>query len=223
MCFVGGEIFCDASCESPWGFILTRPLIRLQSFCPKSILWFSPVNAIFKLRRLQIGDWDPKDIAGRIGDSYMTAHVDPDHFTSSSLHELLRLFPMISHLRLAAFSTAFDGPGSSLDESFLALLHSGPPHDPCPLLTHMAILAPCAGFSDSAVLGFVRVQTSLATPLKQFRVDFGRGPEVNIVPDLQPFISNGLRVELKYRNDATDVHVWKFDPKHGLEQRMSLY
>ncbi|KAJ7851672.1 hypothetical protein B0H14DRAFT_3660532 [Mycena olivaceomarginata] len=184
--------------------------------------WISHL-VVPKLRRLQIGDWDPKDIAGRIGDSYMTAHVDPNHFTSSSLHELLRSFPMISHLRLAAFSTAFDGPGSSLDDSFLALLHPGPPHDLCPLLTHMVILAPCAGFSDAAVLDFVRVRMALATPLKQFRVDFGRGPEVDIVPDLQPFISNGLRVELKYRNDATDVHVWKFDPKHGLEQRMSLY
>ncbi|KAJ7773501.1 hypothetical protein B0H14DRAFT_340963 [Mycena olivaceomarginata] len=178
--------------------------------------WISHL-VVPRLRRLQIGDRRPEDTASRTRDSYMTAHIDPDHFTSSSLHDLLRSFPMISHLRLSPYS-GFPPEPISLDDGFLALFY--PPHDLCPTLTDMSILAPCAGFSDTAVLAFVRARMTLPTPLKQFRVDFKRAPEVDIEPYLQPFIPNGLQVQLHYEHQTP---VWKFDARKGLEPPKSLY
>jgi hypothetical protein len=148
----------------------------------------------------------------------MTAHIDPNHFTSSNFHELLRSFPMISHLRLSPYSVRFAQEPISLDDGFLALFY--PPHNLCPTLTDMTILAPCAGFSDAAVLAFVRARMTMPTPLKQFRVDFKRAPEVDIEPYLRPFIPNGLRVELRYE-DQTPAR--RFDARNGLEQPKSLY
>jgi hypothetical protein len=124
---------------------------------------------------------------------------------------------MISHLRLSPYS-GFPPEPISLDDGFLALFY--PPHDLCPTLTDMSILAPCAGFSDTAVLAFVRARMSLPTPLKQFRVDFKRAPEVDIEPYLQPFIPNGLQVQLHYQNQTP---VRKFDARSGLEPPKSLY
>ncbi|KAJ7367363.1 hypothetical protein DFH08DRAFT_190900 [Mycena albidolilacea] len=177
-----------------------------------------PHLVVSKLRRLQIGDRRPEDTASCIGDSYMTAHIDPNHFTPSNFHELLRSFPMISHLRLSPYSVRFAHEPITLDDGFLALFY--PPHNLCPTLTDMTILAPCAGFSDAAVLAFVRARMALPTPLKQFRVDFKRAPEVDIEPYLQPFIPNGLRVELRYE-DQTPAR--RFDARNGLEQPKSLY
>jgi hypothetical protein len=56
------------------------------------------------------------------------------------------------------------------------------------------------------------------TPLQQFRVHFDRPLEVDIVPDLQPFVSDGLRVDLQYPNE-----VGKFDAMEGLYESGSPF
>ncbi|KAJ7367372.1 hypothetical protein DFH08DRAFT_765167 [Mycena albidolilacea] len=167
-----------------------------------------------KLRYLQVGDGKFADATSHNEDK-MTAHINSKGFTSSSLQQLLQSFPMISHLRLLP-EMVYGYTPLSLDDAFLALFC--PPHALCPMLTDFIMTAPSAGFSDTAALGFVRGRMTMAVPLQHFRVQFDRPLEVDIVLDLQPFISDGLRVELEYPTVA-----WKFDARVGLYESGSLY
>ncbi|KAF7356374.1 hypothetical protein MVEN_00969800 [Mycena venus] len=166
-----------------------------------------------KLRCLQVGDVILGDTASRPPDPYMRADIDPNHFTSSSLQELFESFPMISHLRLS--STTYSQAPVALDDAFLPLFYA--PHDLCPALTHFTALSFCAGFSDTAALAFVRGRMVMPTPLQQFQVRFRRPMEVDIMPELQIFISDGLKVEVQYPS------VPRFDAKEGLYGPQSLY
>ncbi|KAJ7367368.1 hypothetical protein DFH08DRAFT_190981 [Mycena albidolilacea] len=162
-----------------------------------------------KLRYLQVGDSAFADATSHTGDG-MTAHINLNEFTSSSLQQLLRSFPMISHLRLSPeMVCGYPDSPLSLDDAFLAFFY--PPHDLCPILTDVAITAPSAGFSDAAALAFIKARMTMAVPLQHFCVQFDRPLEVDIIPDLQPFISGGLRVELEYPTPA-----WEFDARAGL-------
>ncbi|KAJ7851675.1 hypothetical protein B0H14DRAFT_3866288 [Mycena olivaceomarginata] len=67
----------------------------------------------------------------------LTVEIDPNHFTSSSLHELLRAFPTISHLRLSLSTLVFHRHPMSLDDTFLTLFY--PPQNFCPALTNFAV------------------------------------------------------------------------------------
>jgi hypothetical protein len=86
---------------------------------------------------LQVGDVVPEDTASLTTNPSLTVEIDPNHFTSSSLHELLRAFPTISHLRLSLSTAVFHRHPMSLDDTFLTLFYS--PQNFCPALTNFAV------------------------------------------------------------------------------------
>jgi hypothetical protein len=141
----------------------------------------------------------------------MFADIDTDRFTSSGLHELLQSFPTISHLRL---SSNFASQGFVPDDAFIALLHNL-----CPMLTNITILPPSAGFSDAAALAFVKARMATPTPLQEFRVHFSRARELDIMLELQSFISDGLQVSIEYFPGFSQ---WEFRPHNGLDVLSSL-
>ncbi|KAF8139179.1 hypothetical protein K438DRAFT_1880396 [Mycena galopus ATCC 62051] len=141
---------------------------------------------------------------------HLRALIDPMQLTSSDLHVLLQSFPNISHLQLSSNP----GPAVSLssddaDDAFIALFC--PPHNLCPMLTAIAVTAPCTWFSDAAALALVKARMAMPTPLRQFQVQFDRPMKLDIMPELQPFISNGLQVALEYYPPA-----WKSRVREGL-------
>ncbi|KAJ6585369.1 hypothetical protein B0H19DRAFT_1109349 [Mycena capillaripes] len=165
--------------------------------------------AVPKLRHLQIGHVSSELFSDApIPDSSLGADIDPDSLTASDFLEVLRHFPMISRLRLSSIPYHYEP--MRVDSAFLERFYQA--RDIlCPMLTHFAATAPCVGFSDTAALAFVRARMALPSPLQQFRVYFGRSMEVDIMPDLQSFISDGLQVELMYSSPT-----WKFDAREGM-------
>jgi hypothetical protein len=65
----------------------------------------------------------PEDTTSLRRNPSLTVEIDPNHFTSSSLHELLRAFPTISHLRLSLSTAVFHHHPMSLDDTFLTLFY----------------------------------------------------------------------------------------------------
>lgn len=170
-----------------------------------------------KLRFLRVGDemdWE-HTASSAARDGYMSADIDTTHFTSSGLHELLQSFPMISHLRLASSMGTLVQP----DDAFLALLSLS--NNLCPPLANVTILTPSAVFSDAAALAFVQARMAMPTPLQQFQVLFSRPMELDIMPELQFFISgSGLQVDIEYPQRPR----WsKFRPRYGLDVPQSQY
>jgi len=174
---------------------------------PLRLLKWIPHLVVPKLRCLQVGEMKTTShfTSVPIRDPYMRADIDISRVTSSGLLELLQAFPTISHLRLS--SDTIDSESMSPDDAFLA--HFCPPHNLCPMLTHFTVMTPGAEFSDTAALAFVRARMAMPTPLQQFRVHFDRRMGIDIMPELQSFISNGLQVALEY------LPVWKFDARMG--------
>ncbi|KAF7363766.1 hypothetical protein MSAN_01034400 [Mycena sanguinolenta] len=145
----------------------------------------------------------------------LRAYIDPNGFTSTSLLEFLQSFPMISHLQLSA--AAYTVRPVSLDNEFMALF--GPPHNLCPMLTHITFtsLADTSGFSDAAALAFIKARMAMPTPLQRFEAQFSRQMEFDIMPELQSFISDGLKVVIEYAEAP-----WKFRPQRGLKKLESF-
>ncbi|KAF7348281.1 F-box domain-containing protein [Mycena sanguinolenta] len=164
------------------------------------------------LRALQIGDVLP-DTELRTHAS-LRADIDPNRFVSSSLVELLQSFPAISHLRLS--SDAYPPHPVALDNKFMALFC--PPHNLCPMMAEIDLVAPSAGFSDAAALAFIKARMTMPTSLRRFQAQFCRPMEFDIMPELQSFISDGLRVDLKYA-PAT----WRFGVRDGLDGPEAFY
>ncbi|KAF7363761.1 hypothetical protein MSAN_01033900 [Mycena sanguinolenta] len=104
----------------------------------------------------------------------------------------------------------------SLDDEFMALF--GPPHNLCPMLTHLTLLAEASGFSDAAALAFIKTRMAMPTPLQRFEAQFSRQMEFDIMPELQSFIANGLELVVQYAAAAP----WKFKPRKGLNNLWSF-
>ncbi|KAF7348243.1 Hexose carrier protein [Mycena sanguinolenta] len=133
---------------------------------------------------------------------FLSADIEPDSLASpDGLRDFLRFFPKISHLRLSGFV--------HLDD----LGVFAPPDSLCPELTHFTIISPHTGFSDAAVLDLVKARMAMPTPLKRFCIHFGRPMEVDVLPELQSFIADGLEVTLEYYPSPP----WKFDAQGGLQ------
>jgi hypothetical protein len=119
--------------------------------------------------------------------------------------EILDCFPTISHLRL--FPDTYSREPVGLDDMLLARFYA--PNDTlCPMLTHLTVMETCAEFSDTAALAFIKARMAMPSPctLQHFCVRFSRPMEVDIMPELEPFISeDGLRVNLQYPLE------WAFD------------
>ncbi|KAF7363758.1 hypothetical protein MSAN_01033600 [Mycena sanguinolenta] len=161
------------------------------------------------LRCLRIGLVIGNNVPGSLAHVSLKADIDLDRFTPSSLLEFLQSLPTISHLRLS--SVIYTDRPVSLDDEFMALF--GPPHNLCPMLTHITLLPHSTGFSDAAALAFIRARMAMPTPLQRFEANFRRQMELNIMPELQSFISDGLKVVVGYAPAP-----WKFKPQNGLDK-----
>ncbi|KAJ6512793.1 hypothetical protein C8R45DRAFT_890611 [Mycena sanguinolenta] len=146
------------------------------------------------LRSLQVGDvfWDSA-ARGLPQDSSLSVDIGPRHFTPSSLTELFQSFPLISHLQLSATTFSSD---ELPHDALLALF--APPHELCPMLTNISLLDVFNAPSEVAVLTFVKTRMAMVTPLQQIRVRFSREMELDIMPELEPFISDGLQVDITF-------------------------
>ncbi|KAF7364845.1 hypothetical protein MVEN_00354800 [Mycena venus] len=167
-----------------------------------------------KLCCLQLGYADIGDTACVRGE-YIRADIDPTHFTSSSFRELLQSFPMMSHLRLSSSICSY-GPSITPNDELLTLLH-----DLCPMLTHFAVL-PGAGISEAAFSALVKARMTMPIPLQQVQLHFRwpLDPEVDITPDLRPFVADGLQIDIQYAPQASNGN---FFPREGLYKPVSLY
>ncbi|KAJ6583971.1 hypothetical protein DFH09DRAFT_1275028 [Mycena vulgaris] len=113
------------------------------------------------------------------------------HFTQTTLLSFFDLFPRVTRLRLR-------GRHESLNGGFLSRLTptvEGPSHHLCSSLTHLEISASCV-FSDATVLDFIQSHSIHGPSLQRIHIDFHRNIEIDILPELQPLISEGLTVDL---------------------------
>ncbi|KAJ6466400.1 hypothetical protein C8R45DRAFT_1021598 [Mycena sanguinolenta] len=177
--------------------ILKGPRFRLEKWRPELV---AP-----NLRFLQIGDVPSGDLLPRTS-GLLSVDIDSNCFTTTSLHEFLQSFPMISHLRM---STQLHNTPLRLDNQLMRRFC--PPHNLCPMLTDITLLGPSVVLSDTATLTFIKARMAMPTPLHQFRVQFPRPMNHDILPDLQAFISDGLQVALEY------VPPWEFKARDGLD------
>ncbi|KAJ7364909.1 hypothetical protein DFH08DRAFT_1073427 [Mycena albidolilacea] len=169
------------------------------------------VPKLWALRLGEVATEGPAIRSSATRDGSLSADIDTDRFTSSGLHELLRSFPTISHLRLSSSNLQQLLP----DDVFIDLLR-----DLCPIMTNITLLGPSAGLSDAAVLAFVKARMTLPTPLQQFWARFGRARDLDIVLEVQSFISDGLQVSIEY---FPGFPQWEFRPHNGLDVLSSLY
>ncbi|KAF7346531.1 Hexose carrier protein [Mycena sanguinolenta] len=152
-----------------------------------------PDLVVPNLRSLQIGNLNTSP--SRSNRARLSVDLDLTRFTTTSLREFLESFPMISHLQLMA--THHPTPASSEVDEFIALIC--PPHYPCPMLTDIKIVAPpFARVSDAQVLALIKARMSMPNPLRRFQARFNRPMELDVMPELQSFISDGLQVNLEY-------------------------
>jgi hypothetical protein len=165
-----------------------------------------------KLRCLQVGEArHTRRFTGvPIQDASMRAELDTAFFASSSpVLELLHSLPTISHLQL--YSSGFSDL-SLVDDAFLMHLHGD---DLCPMLTHVTFTPEVGtGLSDTAVLAFIRARMGGPTPLHHVEVNFLQEMEIDIMPELRPFISDGLQVTLNY----PELPRWELDARAGLDE-----
>ncbi|KAJ6502200.1 hypothetical protein C8R45DRAFT_1209810 [Mycena sanguinolenta] len=164
------------------------------------------------LRYLRIGQVVLHNNApGTLSDVSLMADIDSNRFTPSALLEFLQSFPTIPHLRLSVVAfPKYAARPVSLDDEFMALF--APPHNLCPMLTHITLLTP-AEFTDAAALAFIKARMAMPTPLRRFRAEFKRPMELDILPELESFISNGLKVVVEYAQAPR-----KFKPENGLDK-----
>ncbi|KAJ6508380.1 hypothetical protein C8R45DRAFT_1208067 [Mycena sanguinolenta] len=126
--------------------------------------------------------------------------------------ELLRFFPLISHLQLSSKML----PPVWLNDEFMGLF--GPPHNFCPVLTDVSILSSAAGFSDATILAFIKARMAMPTPLRRFEAHFNRPIEFDMMPEIQPFISEGLQVTFTF-----PPLPYAFRPRDGLDGMRSFF
>ncbi|KAJ6508332.1 hypothetical protein C8R45DRAFT_967070 [Mycena sanguinolenta] len=156
------------------------------------------------LRFLAVGDASSKDKpSGMPRDRSLSADIEPNQWSKSGgLRDFLRSFPTISHLRLSG-SVHLDG-----------LEIFGSPDGLCPELTHFTMLSASTEVSDAETLALVKARmTMMPTILRQIHIRFDRPKEVDIMPELQSFIADGLQVTLEYASPSL-----KFDAREGLHR-----
>ncbi|KAJ6512974.1 hypothetical protein C8R45DRAFT_961982 [Mycena sanguinolenta] len=189
-------------------------LPHLQTFVLRGGLflfdtWF-PFLVVPNLRSLRLGHArhdqgdDPADRLTQEGSMRVT--IDTRCITTLGIRDVLRSFPLVSHLRL------FHPSGGNVDDEFLESLGSLGTRTLCPMLTDMIILGPSPlSLSDVALLSFIKARMAMRTPLHRIRVQFIRPMELDIMPELGPLISGGLQVDIEYPPPE-----WEFEPREGL-------
>ncbi|KAJ6463491.1 hypothetical protein C8R45DRAFT_1025944 [Mycena sanguinolenta] len=184
-------------------------LPQLRTLVLKGHIFFKkwiPYLVVPNLRSLQMGevyrDRHGKDTLPR--DACMSITVDVGMFTPSGVEDLFRSFPLVSHLQL---SPTYSGRDASVDEELLGSL--GSPHNLCPNLTSVAILSPNPSISDATFLTFVKARMALPTPLQRIQIQFRRPMELDIMPELQPYTTDGLQVDIEYPRPEPHFNAWE--------------
>ncbi|KAJ7479494.1 hypothetical protein FB451DRAFT_1239102, partial [Mycena latifolia] len=135
-------------------------------------------------------------------------------FSKPSLTDFLLGLPS-SIQKLKITEVPFSG-FEFLDENLLAALIPSPDqHIPSFSGLQDLEINGCHLFSDEALLQFIESGISSRTlgALKRLAIRFSRPMQVDICPDLQPFIEKGLHIDFAYRSPS----VWKLSPWQGLD------
>ncbi|KAJ6538828.1 hypothetical protein DFH09DRAFT_1176345, partial [Mycena vulgaris] len=149
--------------------------------------------------------------------------LDNDPFSKQSLVQILRSFPpTIQRLRIHDIVFTNGGWGerppeepSPLDDDVLALLIPSPAGTAfCPALEELYLFKPHT-ISDLMLLRLVvsRMAGGPCTTLKRVRALFSREAEDDIMPELQPYIANGLDIHIDHPPPLPQ----HFSPWDGLE------
>ncbi|KAK7048691.1 hypothetical protein R3P38DRAFT_3619631 [Favolaschia claudopus] len=198
------QIFHDPAYGGARSFSSSTPIVlpHIRTLTLTRIVfeeWISHLVAP-NLRYLQIGA-----TAVNAKDPRLLLVLETNSFTGNAFEELLRCFPSISHLHI--FGDDFHTVG--VDNSYIKLFQA--PHNLCPLMTDLEI--DMAALSGEDVLKLVQGRMATTTPLERLKVRFARDKKVDVMPELQAFIADGLRVDF-YPHWQKQ---WEFDPFHGVQ------
>ncbi|KAJ6622566.1 hypothetical protein B0H10DRAFT_890489 [Mycena sp. CBHHK59/15] len=141
-----------------------------------------------------------------------TVKLSPELFSRLALVELLQRYPEVSQFILHPEKHRHD---SIFDDAFLSILTPNPEAPTsllCPYLKRLQFANGNAQCSDAAVVQFIRARMETGNPVEEIDIGFGRQIETDILPDLQPFISEGLRVNLRYYT----TFKWEYNAREGL-------
>ncbi|KAJ6584012.1 hypothetical protein DFH09DRAFT_1144043 [Mycena vulgaris] len=166
------------------------------------------------LRYLGVGGNDPRFI-GVGGDEASPSSRDVEgsaheltleimygtYLSDDGLLDLLHLLPGISRIQ---------APGFHARELLLDILRPTPQGTICPALTHLE-LGNC-DFFDIALLEFIRARRAMATPLRGVEAHFSQPMVVDIMQELQSYMKEGLRVDLRYPSPVP----WRLNPREGI-------
>ncbi|KAK7040515.1 hypothetical protein R3P38DRAFT_2694046, partial [Favolaschia claudopus] len=172
--------------------------------------WISKLS-LPELSYLCIGDMRNDGFRyGTITSPNIVVRINSGFLTSSALFDILNSFSL-THLELTCDNYFDDAELSDtriiVDDAFLERLC--PPHNMCPLLTHLIVSNPSSDFSGSAAMDFVRARMGMDIRLQCFEVHYsGEAVDTNI-PDIQSFVADGLR--LKFKNLSRNKS-WGFNP-----------
>ncbi|KAJ7479516.1 hypothetical protein FB451DRAFT_1086115 [Mycena latifolia] len=141
-------------------------------------------------------------------------NIDISLFSKSSLTEFLRdLPPTIQNLRF----TDYPGDHSALLDDDLLVALISPPDLHAPYFSGVKQLEMhgCHSCSDEAVLQFIKsgISTRVLTSSVRVSIFFSRPIQVDILPELQPFVELGLHIDLKYLPPP----VWRLSPWDGVQ------
>ncbi|KAJ6584010.1 hypothetical protein DFH09DRAFT_1359936 [Mycena vulgaris] len=145
---------------------------------------------------VSLSSWDAENSAHELT-LELTHGTD---FSHDGLLDLLHLFPGISRLQVF---------GQDIREALLDSLRPTPQGTVCPVLTHME-LGSCH-FSDISLLDFIRARMTTERPLQSIKAHFQREVELDVVQELQTWISEGLHVDLRYSSLP-----WTFNAVQGI-------
>ncbi|KAJ7512827.1 hypothetical protein B0H11DRAFT_1843221 [Mycena galericulata] len=118
-----------------------------------------------------------------------------EQFSSLSWKEILRsLPPTLLRLHLDTASNMWGGQSAFNDDVLELITPSSGLPTPCPALQDLRVEYRNE-ISDTALLRFIAARVPM---LKRVQVDFNREIEFDILPDLLPFIENGLEASFTY-------------------------
>ncbi|KAJ7061606.1 hypothetical protein C8F01DRAFT_1137862 [Mycena amicta] len=136
------------------------------------------------------------------------AQVFLDMFTHGTLPDFLRHLPPSLHRLHILPGTRFWTPSNLVDLELLTLLTPDP--DPSISVVGAGIeeldIGRCKAYDDQQLLSFIKSridgggdsQAHRYRKLKSLAVDFAREMEDDIMPELQQYVEDGLRVNLRY-------------------------
>ncbi|KAJ7785680.1 hypothetical protein B0H16DRAFT_1681019 [Mycena metata] len=131
----------------------------------------------------------------------------------SLLHLLSMLPPTIQRLLLLGRQIE---PADPFDDAALASLTPSPdnPAVSCPLLQELQV-GPCLALSDHAVLRFIKARMTVQpATLRRVDIDFRREQQLDIRPEIQPFVDSRVEVSIRYPQIFTGA----LSPWRGLKR-----